>query len=336
MNYGVRIKFTAFALVAVALMVVIYNTMVNRVAGESTRYTAEFTSVSGLRVGDDVRAAGVRVGRVESIELSEGQRAQVEFTLGAGQEVTDTTTISVRYQNLLGQRYLALRPGTEAGAAVDPSTTISTDQTDPGFDLTALLNGFEPLFTTLQPAAVNQLATSLVAVLQGEGGTVEQLLAQTATLTQDLAAKDDVIGQVLTRLTPVLQDFTAQGEEFATTVDALSGLMSGLAAERDTLTGSLDGMSELARAAASLTAQLRPDLDSIVGSLRSVTTTLVGNQDSLEALFNAAPGIFTGFTRPTNTGTWLNLYLCTVGVEVTPGSFIDLNNPNGPFTEVCS
>lgn len=336
MNWGVRIKFSVFAAVALAIMLVIYNTMVNQVGGESTRYTAEFTSVSGLRPGDDVRAAGVRVGRVEHIRLEGTDRAQVEFTLGADQAVTDTTVISVRYQNLLGQRYLSLIPGEEPGTEVEADDVVGTDQTDPGFDLTALLNGFEPLFETLEPEALNRLATSIVAVLQGEGGTVEALLAETAALTQDLAAKDDVISEVLTNLTPVLESFTAQEAAFTNTVDQLSALMTGLAAERDALTGSFEGVSELAQAAASLTQEIRPDLDTTIASLRDVADTLVGHQASLDELFESAPLGFDSFARPTNTGTWLNMYICVISLDFVPGSSLYLGNQAGPYSEVCS
>ncbi len=336
MNYGVRIKFGIFAAIALALMLIIYNTMVNRVSGEPETYRADFDSVSGLRPGDDVRAAGVRVGRVESISLTDDNQARVEFTLGAGQTVTDTTTISVRYQNLLGQRYLSLMPGEEAGRELDVDEVISSKQTDPGFDLTALLNGFEPLFDTLEPEAVNQLASSLISVLQGEGGTVEALLEQTAILTQDLAAKDDLIGQVLTNLTPVLQNFTAQEAEFTTTVDQLTDLMAGLAAERETITGSIDGASALAQAAASLTQELRPDFDATVASLRGVVDTLVGHQTALDTLFAKGPAGFQAFTHPTNTGTWLQMYICVISVQAVPGITVPVGSPTGPFSEVCS
>ncbi|MFT4299566.1 MAG: MlaD family protein [Aeromicrobium sp.] len=336
MNYGVRVKFILFSIIAVILMVIIYNTMVNRVSGESQNYQAEFDSVTGLRPGDDVRAAGVRVGRVEKIELSDDNTALVEFTLGAGQKITDTTTITIKYQNLLGQRYLSLAPGETAGKAINADKKISNDQTKEGFDLTALLNGFEPLFDTLEPAAVNQLATSLVAVLQGEGGTVESLLNQTAILTNDLASKDAVIGEVLTNLTPVLEDFSAKGAEFSTTVDQLTALMNGLAAEKDTIFGSLDGMSELAQATASLTQQLRPDVDTAVSSLRGAVETLVGHQDALDSLFASAPTGFDSFTRPTNTGTFLNMYICAISLELSTGAEIPVGSADGPFSEVCS
>ncbi len=336
MNWGVRVKFTAFAIVALLIMVVVYNTMMNRVPGDATVYRADFTSVSGLRAGDDVRAAGVRVGRVETIGLTGGDTARIEFTLGADQEITDTTTISVRYQNLLGQRYLALTPGDEPGTPVDPDAVVGIDQTDPGFDLTALLNGFEPLFDTLEPAAINDLAGSLVQVLQGEGGTVEALLAQTAALTEDLAAKDAVITDVLTNLTPVLEDFTAQEAEFSTTVDRLADLMTGLASEREAIVGSFDGMTELAAAAESLTTELRPDIDTTVASLRGVVETIVTHQDSLDQLFANGPRGFDAFTRPTNTGTWLNMFICVISIEAIPGAPITLGVGDQKYSAVCS
>ena len=106
------------------------------------------------------------------------------------------------------------------------------DRTDPGFDLTELLNGFRPLFEVLQPADVNQLASSLVQVLQGEGGTVEQLLQQTTQLTTYVADRDAVIGEVLTNLTPVLEHLQGRGTEIESTVLELRRLMEGLAKDR--------------------------------------------------------------------------------------------------------
>ena len=115
----------------------------------------------------------------------------VDFELIDDQKIYDTTRIIMRYQNLLGQRYLQLRQdgvrgdelkdGTTIPMFVDYGPTRDRWRTSSGFDLTELLNGFRPLFEILQPADVNQLATSMIKVLQGEGGTIEGLMAQTAS-----------------------------------------------------------------------------------------------------------------------------------------------------------
>ena len=245
---SIVVKFAAFALVSALLAVVLLNTMFNGVRGDSLGYTAEFADVAGLRVGDDVRVAGVRVGRVEGIRVVEGG-AEVALQVKADQPLLDTTKIVMRYQNLLGQRYLALVQGADRGSRLAAGATIPLARTSPGFDLTELLNGFRPLFEALRPDDVNALATSLVKVLQGEGGTVESLLAQTGRLTNFLADRDQVVGEVLDNLTPVLVDLAGRGTELQSTVAELEALMTGLARDRKSIGASIDGMSQLAAAA---------------------------------------------------------------------------------------
>ena len=126
-----------------------------------------------------------------------------------------------------------------------PSTTARRHErwrTGPGFDLTELLNGFRPLFEILQPGDVNQLATSMIKVLQGEGGTIEGLLGRRPELTNFVADRDEVIGEVMTNLTPVLENLAGQGGELRATVVELKNLMSGLARDRKSIGGSIDGI----------------------------------------------------------------------------------------------
>ncbi|RZI80339.1 MAG: MCE family protein, partial [Microbacterium sp.] len=241
---SIVVKFAAFATIAVLLGALLANTMLNGLNGDTASYKAQFGDVAGLRVGDDMRVAGVRVGRVQDIEIN-GSGAEVTFDLVKSQPLLDTTKIVMRYQNLLGQRYLALVQTGTAGKQLPDDAKIPLARTSPGFDLTELLNGFRPLFEALRPDDVNQLANSLVQVLQGEGGTIESLLQQTGKLTNFLADRDQLVGQVLDNLTPVLQNMAGQGTELRSTVVELKTLMTGLAEDRESIGASIDGMSQL-------------------------------------------------------------------------------------------
>lgn len=328
------VKLVAFSVVCLLVLVVLYNTMTNATPGGQTTYRADFTTVAGLRTGDDVRAAGVRVGRVEKIELVDDTRARVTFVVGDAQPLTDTTGMVVRYQNLLGQRYLALQPGRTKGAPLAAGSIVPSSRTSPGFDLTALLNGFEPLFATLKPDQVNQLSTSLVKVLQGEGGTVESLMAETAELTTNLAGKDKVIGEVLDHLTPVLTTLADHEDDFTASVTELRALMKGLADERTTIGGSIDGVSELSKATADLVEQTRPDVARTVKALRRTSAMFARNSDLLTAMFRSVPVATGAFARPMSYGTWLNMYICNLGIEVG-SQLINVGPTDGPYSEVC-
>lgn len=329
------VKFSVFALVAVVLFVGLFRMMTNTVGGDTREWTAEFTAVSGLREGDDVRVAGVKVGRVEKVRLGDENQAMVTFSLREDQEVYAATEVALRYQNLLGQRYLALTaPAEDRGDVLDPDDVIGPDRTSPGFDLTVLLNGFEPLFRILEPAEINELASNIVAVLQGESGTVESLLQNTAEATSYLAGKDEVFGQVLANLTPVLQNLEEQSDNFDATVVQLRDLLTGLAAERETFANSIDNLGSLVDSTSALLTDIRAPLARDVASLQSTAALLAREQDRVARTVESLPLLLGGYGRSMSYGAYLNIYICNLGVEVL-GATVWVPGPAGPYSEAC-
>jgi len=335
---GIRltaVKFLSFALVAILLLVLLVNTMHNGVSGDTRSYRALFTDVSGLRVGDDVKVAGVRVGRVQSIAVEKGgQLASVGFDLEADQPILANTDLVMRYQNLVGQRYLAMVQPANHEAALPAGSTIPTKRTDPGFDLTQLLNGFRPLFEVLQPADVNKLASSLVQVLQGEGGTVESLLRQTATLTTFVANRDQVIDSVLTNLTPVLNNLSGRGTQLTATITSLERLMQGLAADRKQIGAAVDGIGQLVGSTSDLLTRAQQPLISSVHQLRTVAGTLDQTSAQVIGAANAFRTVFGGLGRATSYENALNVYVCSLSLALG-GTNINTAVLPGHYSKVC-
>lgn len=331
---SIVIKFCAFAAVAILLGVLLLNTMLNGVNGSTREFHAEFTDVSGLRVGDDIRVAGVRVGRVTDI-AAQDDGAEVDFEVQKEQPVLDNTRVVMRYQNLLGQRYLALDQGARHGQQLKAGATIPKQRTSPGFDLTELLNGFRPLFEALRPEDVNALATSLVKVLQGEGGTVETFMSQTASLTNQVADRDEVFDQVLTNLTPVLDNMAGQGTELRGTVRELRALMTGLAKDRRAIGTSIDGMSKLIGSTSALLHDARQPAQASVRRFRQVMELFVANQKEFVGAVKAFPLALSALGRAGSYGSALNIYLCSAILNAG-GVRLNLNGTdNGPWSEVC-
>lgn len=328
-------KFLAFAVVSGLLMVLLVNTMQNGVNGDTNEYTAEFVDVSGLRVGDDVKAAGVRVGQVTGIEVSD-DGATVTLEVVEDQPLLATTKLVMRYQNLLGQRYIGLVQGADRGAVVKDGGSVPVALTDPGFDLTGLLNGFRPLFRVLQPGDVNTLATSLIKVLQGEGGTIEQLLAQTSQLTNFLADRDGVIGEVMTNLQPVLDNLAGQGDELSQTVSELRSLMTGLAEDRKSIGASIDGVSRLVGATSSLLKEVKVPLVRSTDQFVTVADMLARSRGSLEDAVPAFTKIFESLGRATSYENALNVYVCSLSIAIGANSSgINPAGNKGPWRQVC-
>jgi virulence factor Mce-like protein len=328
------IKFVVFTLISLLLFLMLYNTMTNVVDGDTRTWKARFTSVSGLRDGDDVRVAGVKVGRVEGVKVIDNDEAEVTFILQKEQKIYDSTRLALRYQNLLGQRYLSLTAGANRAKEMSPGDEIPKSMTNPGFDLTALLNGFEPLFNVLQPDQVNKMASNIIAVLQGEGGTVESLLQQTADAADYLASRDAVFTQVLQNLTPVLENLSEQSGNFDATVDQLGALMSGLASQRATFAGSIDNIGALVESTSGLLDDIRPGLKYDVSRLRTTAAILAQNRARLGKALDGLPEIFGGLARATSYYSTLNIYFCNLGF-VVGGETVFLGGGSGPYSEVC-
>ena len=190
-------------------------------------------------------------------------------------------TATIKYRNMVGQRYIALERGPTATADRLPEGgEIPLERTTPALDLTDLFNGFKPLFQALSPEEVNDLSGEIVQVLQGEGGTVDSLLAHTGSLTATLADRDQVIGDVIDNLNSVLGTVNSQGDALSTLVGTLQELVSGLAGDRDAIGDAIEGIGDLADATAGLLEQGRPALkDSIAGLGRLSTNLNAGRAD---------------------------------------------------------
>src|SRR5262249_24593048 len=144
---------------------------------------AQFSNVSGLAKGNFVRIAGVEVGKVKNIVLAPDTTVSVEFSADPSVMLTKGSRAVIRYDNLIGGRYLALEEGPGEPEVLQPGATIPLSQTAPALDLDALTGGFRPLFRALDPEQVNALTGQLISAFQGQGETIGSFLAQTAAVT---------------------------------------------------------------------------------------------------------------------------------------------------------
>lgn len=337
MRKGMRpilIQLGLYTVVTVVLLAMLNNTMANPVGGDTVTYQASFDEVPGLRGGDDVRAAGVKVGAVKLIEL-DGNDAKVTFELKTEQKLFDDTGLVIRYQNLLGQRYISLVRGDHEGEQLSPGDRVPLDRTSPGFDLTALLNGFRPLFEVLQPEDINKLSETVIKVLQGEGGTVAQLLQQTTSLTNYLADRDQVFGEVANTLTPVLDGLAAQGDELSSTVSKLDEFVTALAQHRKDFGQSVDGIAKLLDHTNVLITEARAPLAQDIKSLHGVADMFADNGDAFGRSLGEFGSMLEVLGRITSYRSAINVYLCNARVSVGE-TVVDVGDLlGGTYSEVC-
>lgn len=305
------IKGLIFVLVTGLATAVLAVSIGNTNIGDTLTYSARFTDVTSLNPGDDVRIHGVRVGQVDSMSVVDGHLALVRFSVDRSKALPADVTATIKYRNMVGQRYIALERGEKLSSALlAEDDEIPLDRTMPALDLTDLFNGFKPLFQALSPDDVNELSGEIVQVLQGEGGTVDSLLAHTGSLTTTLADRDQVIGNVITNLNSVLANINGQGDALSTLVGTLQRLVSGLAGDRAAIGDAVEGLGDLTHATAGLLDQAREPLKESISGLGMLASNLVEGQADLEQFLTATPAKFEALGRTASYGSWVNFYLC--------------------------
>ncbi|WP_310774599.1 MlaD family protein [Mycobacterium sp. Z3061] len=293
---------TTFTAVATVCAILLLTALRSPVNGAVSHYSATFTDVSGLDVGNDVRISGVQVGKVEGIRL-EGRTARVDFSALNEHPLYRNTIAAVRYQNLLGQRYVELvqtaSSGERAGQRLPEGSAIPVGQTVPSFDITKLFNGFRPVFQTLDAAQLNQFGENLLRLIQGDDtgigpvlrdldviskyavnrqAVITLLLHNLSDLSHDLGGKSQQLFNLINALNDALATFTSKAEQFRTSIDIELPMMRSLVqvlqtAERgfDASTSPLYGMAT----------RMFPQTPTVIAGLSLTPTLIQGLRDSL-------------------------------------------------------
>ncbi len=294
-------------------------------------FKAEFVDATGVVKGDDIRIAGVKVGTVKDVEIVDRTRALVTFDVDDSASLSQATHASIRYRNLVGQRYIALSDEIGDSAPLEPGSTIPVSQTSPALDLTVLFNGFKPLFQALSPADINQLSYEIVQVFQGEGGNLEDLLTHTASVTNTLASRDQVIGSLIDNLNQVLDHIGDRDVQLSRLITTFRTFVGGLKDDRGAILGSLDRISQLSVQTADLVSGMRQPFVDDVKQLRRVAGNLDAGKAELDRALQVLPIKLNKVGRTATYGSWFNFYLCHFQgrVRLPGGQSVPVNYSTG-------
>lgn len=283
---------------------------------EGTTYKAIFSNVSGLENGNFVRVAGVEVGKVTNVAINADTTATVQFTANDSVILTEGSRAAIRYDNLIGGRYVELLEGAGGTRKLNPGNTIALDKTAPALDLDALIGGFRPLFRALDPNQVNALSGQLISAFQGQGASIGSFLAQTAALTGALADRDQLIGQVVVNLNTVLGSLAGQGDQFAKAIDSLTSLVAGLQRRKEDISTGLAYANAAAASIADLLVSTRPPLTDTVTQTDRLATTVLNDKDYFDDFLNTLPDAYKVLGRQALNGDYFSFYICDLVLKV--------------------
>jgi phospholipid/cholesterol/gamma-HCH transport system substrate-binding protein len=318
--------FTVVMLLVAAGLVVVFGQF--KFASGNT-FHATFTEASRLKSGQDVRIAGVPVGSVKKVGLNEDNTVDVEFDVNDRYQLYTSTRAVVRYQNLVGDRYLEITSGPGDLRKLPAGATIGRDNTQPALDLDALLGGLRPVLKGLDGEKVNEVSNAIIELLQGQGGALSNLLASTSSFTQRLADRDQLIGDVITNLNTVLGTVDEKGAQFNATVDQLQQLITGLAENRDPIAGAIPPLASATSDLTTLLENSRRPVQGVIENVRPLAQRLDERKSDVNKVIEPLAENYLRLNALGAYGSFFNIYYCSIRMKINGPAGSDILIPFG-------
>lgn len=266
-------------------------------------YKAEFTEAAGLRPNDEVRVAGVKVGKVLSVELA-GDRVQIEFRADDEAQLGNRTRADIRIKTLLGRKFLMLTP--EGDEPLEPGAVIPVSRTSSPYDIA---EAFQDLSTSVSEIDDQQLARSFTVLADTFRDTPDEVRASLeglGRLSRTLAARDQQLRALLDRSRGVSKVLAERDEDLTAFLADSSLVLQELAKRREAISRLLDTTVTLSEQLRALVRENRADLAPALERLRDVTDVLRRNQDNLDAAIIRLAPFVRVFANNLGNGRWFD------------------------------
>ncbi|TDC81166.1 MCE family protein [Actinomadura sp. 7K507] len=301
----VAVAIVSFALIITACLLA-FNAKELPVIGGGTRYTADFSEAAGLRPGNEVRVAGVKVGEVTGVRL-DGAKVTVAFRV-RDTWVGDASTVAIAIKTLLGDKFLAVDP---LGAhAQEPDRRIPLDRTTSPYDVT---EAFQDLAGTTGRIDSATLAASLDAIsttFSGTAPSVRKALDGVSALSKTVSSRDAELARLLANTRQVSGTMADQSANVEALLRDGNLLLAEIRRRREAIHALLTGTQELSRQIVGLVDDNQKQLDPTLRALGRVTDLLKKNQDNLDRALKTAGPYTRLLGNALGNGRWMDGYLC--------------------------
>lgn len=274
------------------------------VIGGGKVYTAHFAEAGGLRSGNEVRVAGVKVGKVASIAL-DGNVVEVKFRV-KGVDLGDQTSAAIKVKTMLGQKYLSLDPlGRGELTAAIPVTRTTTP-----YDVNA---AFSDLSTTIEEIDTDRVEESFEALSKAFENTpesVQQTVTGLTSLSRTISSRDEELGDLFESTSSVTKTLADRNAEFEKIINNGSLLLGELEKRREDVKDMLEGTARLGVQLRGLVKDNEKTLKPALERLDKVSAILQRNQDNLDSALAKLGPYYRVVTSAMGNGKWVDSYIC--------------------------
>jgi phospholipid/cholesterol/gamma-HCH transport system substrate-binding protein len=297
----------AAGLLSIAVLLVLaFNIQSIPFIGGGDHYRAAFSEAGGLVKGDDVRIAGVKVGRVQQVDLA-GDHVVVDFKVTEPVAFGPETGASVRMKTLLGQKYLALEPA--GSGQLEEDSEIPLARTVSSYDI---VNAFSDLTSTTERIDTDQLATSLTTLateFRDSPPHVKSALDGLSRLSTTIASRDAELKRLLASTNAVTGTLAERNKAVESIIENADLLMVELSARREAIHTLFTNTSAMAQQVTALVRENRAELKPALDQLTRVLAVLQKHEKDLNDTIVAMAPFTRLFANVLGNGRWFDTYI---------------------------
>jgi phospholipid/cholesterol/gamma-HCH transport system substrate-binding protein len=276
------------------------------VIGGGDTYYASFSEAGGLKPDDEVRIAGVRVGKVDAVEL-DGNKVKVAFKVESGADFGPDSAAAIKVKTILGQMFLSLEPA--GSGQMKEGATIPVERTSSPYDV---VEAFEGLAETADEIDTDQLAASLRTLSDLTRNTPEEFRAALegmSALSANVAKRDEELNTLLNNLNTVAGVLDERDDDIIALMKDADVLFRAVVARREAVHDLLVSTSTLGQELTALVKQSRADLAPALRHTENVLKVLVKNQDNLDKSIRLMAPFYRVFANALGNGPWFDTWI---------------------------
>nr|WP_086560675.1 MCE family protein [Streptomyces africanus] len=276
------------------------------VIGDGETYSAAFAEAGGLKPGDEVRIAGVKVGKVEGVDL-DGDHVKVTFKIKDRSGFGTETGASIRVKTILGAKYLALHP--KGRGQLEPGSEIPLKRTVPAYDV---VQAFSDLTTTTEKVDTDRLAKALDTIsttFEDSPQEVRASLKGLSKISRTVASRDKALGELLDHANGVTGVLADRSGDFTALVEDGDKLFKEISKRRAAIHKLLKTSAALGIQLSGLVQDNEKEIGPALKGLNTVVKMLERNQAGLERSIKLLAPYVRVFTNTLGNGRWFDSYV---------------------------
>ena len=270
--------------------------------GGGTVYQAAFTEAAGLRPSDEVRVAGVKVGKVTEVEL-DGDKVLVRFRVKSA-EFGETSRADIRIKTVLGRKFLMLTP--DGPGQLDPEDVIPLTRTSSPYDISDAFQGLAATVGEIDTAQLEQSFVTLADTFKDTPDEVRTSLTGLSRLSRTIASRDDQLKLLLERSRTVTAVLSQRDEDLTAFMADASLILDEVRKRREAIHQLLVTTVTLSEQLIALTRENRATLRPALERLHNVVEVLKANQANIDKAIPRLATFTRVFSNNLGNGRWFD------------------------------